>query len=273
MRGPGARGYFALCRVLGRLLRAGRYSTVRVIGQGADLRVMKRRLLHAPLLVRAGNLLLGILDTGVRVLPQHHWEQRERMLYRELYGASILAGPHGTLVLPCLPGATLSSLLDNTDPEDPARRRAIELAAAALAAFHRAGFTHGDAMAENVLVDLDAGAAHWFDFETIHAPNAPASGRADDVRALLATSLVRAPPGRFADTLHLVLDAYADDRVVRSMAACFGSVFRRPLTFHLAQAPLSFRQFREIGRLLAGRIGGVDGPRQAAATAAPVRCE
>ena len=57
------------------------------------------------------------------------------------------------------------------------------------------GFTHGDAMAENVMVDLEAGVAHWFDFETIHDSRRPmAWRRADDVRALLVTCLVRTVP-------------------------------------------------------------------------------
>ena len=53
-----------------------------------------------------------------------------------------------------------------------------------------------DAMAENVLVDLDAGVARWFDFETVHEASRPQIWRrADDVRALLATCLLRTAPG------------------------------------------------------------------------------
>jgi hypothetical protein len=125
----------------------------------------------------------------------------------------------------------------------------------ALAEFHRRGFTHGDAMAENVLIDLEAGAAHWFDFETAHDASRPMEWRrADDVRALAATCLVRTAPARLAETLRLILDAYADDGVTRHLATAFASVWRRPLVFHLAQARLSFQRFAEIGRLLRERV-------------------
>ena len=80
--------------------------------------------------------------------------------------------------------------------------------------------------------------------------------RADDVRALLVTCLVRTVPEKRAETLQLILDGYADEGVTRHLAASFASVLRRPLTFHLAQAPLSFQCFREIARLLRERLDG-----------------
>jgi hypothetical protein len=109
-------------------------------------------------------------------------------------------------------------------------------------------------MAENVLVDLEAGVAHWFDFETVHDSSRPmAWRRADDVRALLVTCLVRTVPEKRGETLKFILDVYADEEVTRLLATSFTSVFRRPLTFHLAQAALSFQCFREIARLLKER--------------------
>ncbi len=128
-------------------------------------------------------------------------------MYRSLYGASIQIDADGMLVLPFLAGETLASLLENPLLEEPVRKGAIERAVVALAEFHLLGFTHGDAMAENVLVDVDAGVAHWFDFETIHDPSRPMGWRrADDVRALLVTCLVRMSPENFAETLHRSLD-------------------------------------------------------------------
>jgi len=79
--------------------------------------------------------------------------------------------------------------------------------------------------------------------------------RADDVRALLATSLVRTTTEKLAETLEVILDAHADEGATRLLAPSFGSVLRRPLTFHLGQAPLSFQRFQEIGRLLRERLG------------------
>jgi hypothetical protein len=250
------RAYFVLCLALGRLLRSGRYAKARIVYQDGELRVRKHRLFYAPLLVWLGDPLVRILDTGVRVLPQRDWEERERWVYKSLRGTSIRIDPDGVLVLPCLAGKMLAALLDDPQLEESDRKRSIELAVAALAEFHHLGFTHGDAMAENVMVELESGVAHWFDFETIHDTVRPmAWRRADDLRALLVTCLVRTVPEKRAETLQLIFDVYANEGVTRILAPSFTSVLRRPLTFHLAQAGLSFQCFQEIARLLRNRLG------------------
>jgi serine/threonine protein kinase len=244
------RTYFFLCLVLGWLLRSARYSKARIV----DRQVRKRRLFYAPLLVWLGGPLVRILDAGVRVLPQRQWAERERSIYRSLYDASIRIDADGTLVLPWLAGQTLATLLEDPKLEEPLRLRAIEQAVVALAELHRLGFTHGDAMAENVMIDLDTGVARWFDFETLHdSSRSIAWRRADDVRALLVTCLVRTIPEQRAGTLALVLDVYADEDVIRVLATSFAPVWRRSLTFHLAQAGLSYPGFKEIARLLRAR--------------------
>lgn len=246
--------YFVLCLALGRLLRSARYSTSRIVHEESERQVRKHRLFCAPLLVWMGGPLVRILDTGVRVLPQRDWEERERRIYRSLRGTSIRIDADGMLVLPCLAGETLATLLEDPELEECVRKKAIERAVVALTEFHRLGFTHGDAIAENVLVDLEAGVAHWFDFETLHDSSRPVAWRrADDVRALLVTCLVRTAPKKRAATIAFIQDVYADKDVTRVLAATFTSVWRRSLTFHLAQAGLSFQCFREIGRLLRER--------------------
>jgi serine/threonine protein kinase len=250
------RAYFVLCLALGWLLRSGRYSKAWIAQQDRDLQVRKYRFFYAPLLIWMGGLLVRILDTGVRVLPQRDWEERERRVYRSLRGTSIRIDADGMLILPCLPGETLASLLEDPALEESVRKTAIERAVIALAEFHHLGFTHGDAMAENVLVDVEGGVAHWFDFETIHdTSRTMAWRRADDVRALLVTCLIRTVPEKLAETLQLILDVYEDQGVTRLLATSFTTVLRRPLTFHLAQAGLSFQGHREIARLLRERLG------------------
>ena len=265
MRELTERAYFLLSRTLGRLLRAGRYSTVRIVRQDGELQVRKRRSFYAPLLVWLGGPLVRILDTGVRVLPQREWEERERQLYASLTGASIRIESDGTLVLPRLVGETLATLLEDPARDESARTRAIELAVVALADFHARGFTHGDAMAENVMVDLEASIAHWFDFETVHDPSRLTLWRrADDVRALLATTLVRTAPGKLAERIELILEIYADEAVADVVTTSFTSVMQRPLTFHLGQAGLSYDGFRKIAHLLKGRgIPNGAGPKSA----------
>jgi hypothetical protein len=196
-----------------------------------------------------------MLATGMRVLPRRAWWERERDLYRSLYGASIRTEEDGTLVLPRLPGETLASVLTDPERDASARTRAIEWAAVALADLHRRGETHGDAMAENVLVDTEEEGARWFDFETLHdAPRPMAWRRADDLRALLTTCILRVPREKRAETLRTVLDAYADEGVTRLVATGFASVWQRPLAFHLGQAPLSFQEWWELARSLQRRV-------------------
>ena len=122
--------------------------------QDGECQVRKSRVFYAPLLIWMSGPLVRLLDTGVRVLPQRDWEERERMIYRSLYSTSIRIDVDGMLVLPCLAGETLATLLEDPELDESVRKKVIELAVAALAEFHRLGLTHGDAMAENVLIDL-----------------------------------------------------------------------------------------------------------------------
>jgi tRNA A-37 threonylcarbamoyl transferase component Bud32 len=248
------RAYFEVCLLLGRLLRSVRYSNTRILDRNGDRQVRKSRAFYAPFLIWISVPLVKLLDTGVRVLPQRDWEERERRMYESLYGASVRidAAAHGMLILPCLAGRTLAALLEDPTIGEPIKKKAIEWAVFALADFHRRGFTHGDAMAENVMVDVDAGMARWFDFETAHEANRSMDWRrADDLRALLATCLVRTD----SDILELILDVYADDgHVTRLLAASFTSIFRRSLAFHLAQAGVSFQCFRKVSRWLQHRL-------------------
>ena len=255
MRDLVERSYFVVCLALGRALRSATYSNTQIVREQGERQVRKRRLSYAPFLIWLSGPLVRILDTGVRFLPQRDWEERERRMYRIVGAAPIRIDAGGTLVLPCLAGETLATLLDDPELEEPVRKSAIERSVIALAELHHLGFTHGDAMAENVMVDLEAGAAHWFDFETMHDPSRPSAWRrADDVRALLVTCLLRTVPEERAETLQLILDVYPDEEVTRLLAASFTSVMRRPLPFHLGQAGLSLRSFREIARLLSARI-------------------
>jgi hypothetical protein len=253
MRELAEHAYFRLCLALGRALRAWRYSAVRIVEQGGGMEVRKRRRLYAPLLVWLGGPLGRVLDTGVRVLPQREWEERERRVWREVHGREVRVHDGGVLVLPFLPGRTLAALLEDAALAPAARHGAARLAARALADFHRAGFTHGDAMAENVMVELGGGVARWFDFETVHDDGRPlAWRRADDLRALLATCLIRTVPAERPETFGLLLDAYGErdphglQEATRPLAASFHSAWQRPLAFHLGQAGLSFGAFREV---------------------------
>ena len=115
------RGYFLLCLAVGWLLRSARYSKARIVSQDGEPQVRKYRSFYAPLLVWIGNPLLRIMNTGVRILPQREWEERERRVW-SVRGASIRIDADGTLVLPWLAGETLATLLEDLEREEPVRK-------------------------------------------------------------------------------------------------------------------------------------------------------
>jgi hypothetical protein len=254
------RAYYRACLVLARLLRSAKYAKVEIIDRDGDRRVRKRRSWYAPLLVWVSVPFLKLLDVGVRVLPESEWEERERLLYRSLYDAAVGIDVDGGLILPALAGETLATLLEESRLEESVRKRVIERAVAALAELHRLGFTHADAMVENVMIDVDAGVARWFDFETMHESHRPVTWqRADDLRAFVGSCLARTVPEKLGETLRLILKGYGDKNVNRLLATTFDSAFRRPLAIHLSQGALSFEAFQDIARLLGQAEDGTPG--------------
>jgi hypothetical protein len=254
------RSYFGLCQAAAWLLRSARYTRVRFDRREGEPLVWKDRSFYAPLLVWLSGPVVRLLDGGVRVLPGRDWQERERRVYRALDRPPVRVDGRG-LALPHLPGETLAAVLENQGRDEFDRARAVRLATLALAELHRLGFTHADAMAENVTVDLQAGSAHWFDLETVHDANRSlAWQRADDLRALMFSCAARTSPEGRAATVRLILDTYGDGAVERALAASVTSPFRRSLAFHLSQAVVSFETDRQLARLLVERRRGTAGP-------------
>jgi hypothetical protein len=113
-----------------------------------------------------GGALSAILTTGMRVLSLREWEARERRIYGDLRYLSLPVTGNGCSSFHCSLGRR-SRRGWRPRAQQTDGIRAIELAVVGLAGLHRFGYTHGDAMAENVMIDLPAGVAHWFDFETV----------------------------------------------------------------------------------------------------------
>jgi hypothetical protein len=67
---------------------------------------------------------------------------------------------------------------------------------------------------------------------------------------LLVGCLLRTVSGKHAEAVQSIVDVFGDEGVKLHLAATFSSVWQRPLAFHLGQAALSYRCFREIGELL-----------------------
>jgi hypothetical protein len=246
-----SRGWFACSFLIGTALRSGRYASAEVIERNGTVVVRKERLRRAPILVWLVGVLYKLLDSGVRVLPQHEWEARERERYLSLYNLRVERNGDRVLILPRLPGVPLAQLLSERGVDSHSRSRALALATAALGAMHRTGTTHADAMASNVMIDLDSNSAQWFDFENVHEDGrSPLWCRADDVRALLSSCLALTDASLHAEVTQVIVDSYGDDEIVRLAGRVFDSVLHRPLPFHLGQAPLAYRTYLGIGRAL-----------------------
>ena len=243
--------YFGAGKALGWLLRSSRYSETVVNDREEPIAVHKRRRWYAPLLVAMGIPLVKLLNTGVKVLPWREWVNLEQTRYRDLYGSAILTERDGTLVLPYLNGRTLADLLEDQGVDHTLKEKGIALATIALVDLHSRRITHADAMAENVLIDVETNTARWFDFETVHDTSRSVMWRrADDVRALIATCVIRTGPEDLDATVRIIVEAYADRDVIELVRESFSSPSRRSLPFHLGQASLSRQQFRQIERAL-----------------------
>ncbi|HEX6693475.1 MAG TPA: hypothetical protein VF035_02110 [Longimicrobiales bacterium] len=248
------RAWFGICLLAGTLLRSARYARTEVVSCDGERVVHKQRRFYAPVLIGLGNPLGRLLGTGVRVLPQRQWAKRERELMDALYGARVHWENNQSMTLPFLRGITLAALLESADTAESERRRGILMATAALAHLHGSGYTHADAMAENVMIDLDGGAARWFDFETVHDPSRPVDWRrADDLRALIATCMLRTKATDRGSVLRDILDAYPYSGPVEYVMNAFATALQRSLPLHLGQAPLPLDTFREIHSLLRDR--------------------
>ncbi len=245
-----AKGYHALCSALGRCLRSATYSRVADGVEGGAPTVTKRRAGYASALIALGNIALRLLGTGTRILSQREWEERETHLYGVLYGEEARATP-GELELPKLPGVPLAELLRDPAVSRTHRERALRLSARALRRLHDLGYTHADAMASNVLVDMSRDEARWFDFETVHSTNeSPVARRADDVRALLYTCAAAADGQELSRVVDVVLEAYGHEETGCAVARRARRLFPRPLAFHLGQAGLSFGRLRQLSAAL-----------------------
>ncbi len=223
--------------------------------------IAKRRRWFGRWLIVPGNLYLRWLGSGVLVLPDRAWRDRERAVHRRLHGIECETDPRGWLLLPEWPGFVLASYA--SDPRNPPGVRILALSAAAraLRAFHRADTAgtdgtgghpgHGDATLRNVIFDPATRQARWFDFDTVHAPSVPEPARhADDLRALLYSALEVLADLPVSALYGVVRDAYGDPGPWRHLR---DHLARRPLhsdVFHFAQARPTLARREELERLL-----------------------
>ena len=212
--------------------------------------VAKRRSWLSRLLVPAGNLYLRLMGADSEVLSEEQWRRREQIV-------ASAATRGDAIITPLLSGETLCSILRRRDLSEDQKTSAILLALRELRSMHAsvfeadAGeerlFSHGDATAQNVCVDTSKESAAWFDFDTRHRQGISAVHRqADDLRALIFSSAACMPGEDFTKVASLCAGALCSSELIRGFLERLTSSWRKPNTFHLAQAPLSFSAYQDL---------------------------
>ncbi|MEZ6061027.1 MAG: hypothetical protein R3C19_11745 [Planctomycetaceae bacterium] len=234
-------------RRLAMLLAKVRLHRVRVDKSGDGKVIAKRRSFVSPPLVAIGNRYLRLIGADSEVLRENEW------LHWEAIVAPPPTLPHEAAsrrsVSATYNGDTLAAILRSRNRPAPQKLEAVQLALQALLTLQQRRvmiddeeswpLSHGDATADNVCIDLQNGCATWFDFDTRHRRHLPAHDRhADDLRALLFSSAALLPCTDFGSLTSLALSPHISDEVRSALHRRLHSDWRRPNTFHLAQAPL-----------------------------------
>lgn len=258
-----ARARFALAAWCGRALyrlKLGRVSSLQREGEAFYLKARHR---HSAALISAGNAIQKLRRGELLGLHQREWlaweEQCGALAWpREVGARSQVLG--GALLCPALPGEPLRAILRSKQSLE-SRLRAVELAARELQRLQSLemrfpdgglrAWSHGDAHAGNVLVDVEAGSASWFDFETVHAAWCPPAWRhADDLRALAYSCAACCCAGDSEPLAQALAHAIECPRLRVELLAQSRCLQRRARAFHLAQAPMRWAGHQGFGRAL-----------------------
>ena len=210
--------------------------------------IRKRRTQSSGLLIALGNFVFRFRQPLVRVLPTDEWIEWERIV-----GLATRCRAHDDdclvgsgLVSEKIPGEPLTKLLQTLDADYVQKRAWVKTAACALQEFHRQTFlaanqteiqlSHADATITNVLIDCSTGQATWFDFDLRHDLDAAASDRqADDLRALLFSTVACCEWGSIEDLVSAVREGYENSRVWNTLTEQVSRTQFRYDLLHLAQ--------------------------------------
>lgn len=147
--------------------------------------VEKRRRTGAEALAKLENAVLAALGEPVRIVSGEAWLARENAAWQ---GLARMEG--GDLVVPRVPGESLTERLVRLDGRSEEAARSFQAALVSLHALHARGLTHGDATADNVVVSDDGKSAGWIDFEQEHLGDAE-TARDDDLATLVLSALTQ----------------------------------------------------------------------------------
>lgn len=263
------RALFQLTALYGRGLYALKLGRVRRVRRQGQLFYIKTRRGYSALLVGAGNAILRLCHSellGLREPDWLAWEQKVAPLAWPEEIAAAVSVRGRSLLCPALPGEPLSAILrSNRSPE--ARMSAVRIAVVELLRLQRLElefpdgrvrrWSHGDAHAGNVIVDLERPSAAWFDFETRHAAWCASDWRqADDLRALAYSCAACCCWCEHAKLARTVASAVSCPRLRAELLRQSRVLQRRARAFHLAQAPLGWAEHQKFGWALQAALAG-----------------
>jgi hypothetical protein len=237
---------------LGRFLAQVRVNKVCKVHIDLHTYYAKERLWFGAALIAAGNIYLKRLGAHARVLPDDEWHRWESDVYRIAYDIVLVTDACGRLLIPGWSGVSLAAYLESEEISEAEKLAAIGLAAQSLYRLHnvviqysdgqRRALSHGDATVENVIVDNAQTTASWFDFDTIHESSMNGNWRhADDLRALTYSAAKRLQAAVFPQLAETIVAKYGDSATIDALMDAVARRRTRPISFHLAQARISYR--------------------------------
>ena len=264
------RARFQLTALYGRGLYALKLGRVRCVRRQSQRFYIKTRRGYSAALVGGGNAIQKLWRSELLGLPEREWLAWEQKLAPLAWPSEIASGARvrgRSLVCPALPGEPLSTVL-RSNRSLQSRMEAVRLAAVELIQLQRLElefpdggwrlWSHGDAHAGNVIVDLERQSASWFDFETVHeAWCSPHWRHTDDLRALAYSCAACCCPCEYSELARTIVAAASCPGLRTELGKQSRRLQRRARAFHLAQAPLSWDQHQEFGRVLQAALESV----------------
>jgi len=259
---------YRLVSWLGNRLAGVKINKVRRMDVNRRTYCAKRRRWFGSLLIATGNIYLKRTGAGVRALPNHQWQLRESEVYRVVHDLELMTDSSGWLLIPEFSGTVLATYLESEAHSETEKLDAIRLASLSLSSLHsievqspdgqQRPLSHGDATAQNVILGTSPMKASWFDFDMTHDNLRDTHWRhADDLRALTYSVAERLRAAMFPSLSTAIVEGYCGAErdvptpVLDALAESVSYWQTRPISFHLAQARVGYRERRFLdGALL-----------------------
>jgi hypothetical protein len=260
---------YAFESCLGRVLSDVELNTVYTMHVDRQTYFGKRRRWFVAPLVAAGNVYLKLLGAHARVLSDHEWRCWEAAVYRLVYDVELTTDERGRLLIPAWSGISLAAYLESKVNSQAEKLFAIRLVVEALSRLHgvvmawpdgqKRPLSHGDATVENVIIDSARMHASWFDFDTSHESRMDAAWRhADDLRALTYSAAERLPAASYPEMTETIVENYCFAAALEALAEAVTYRRTRPISFHLAQARIGYRERRLLDETLLNSLSRRD---------------